>query len=241
VSVSRYKTAGVVINRAAQELGLPVVADPFASSDPNMRQLVQHLNTLGLGLLDTYDWEHMMVSYSFVTAAGQTAYNLPADYHKMRDETQWDLTSKLPLQGPLTPQAWAQRQSLTAAPTTLEFRLTTNQLLLISGVAIPGGQTIAYEYKSRAWVRPAAAGLNNGNTLGTDGSDEIVQFGDYILFDPLVVHYGLKLLWRAGKQFATQANLGDFIRALDDAKGRAHGAKSLSLAPAFTQRREQTV
>jgi hypothetical protein len=242
MAVARYKTAGLLINAAARELGLPVATDPFASSDPNMRQLCQHLNTLGLGLLDAYDWEHLMRTHSFATIAGQTAYDLPDDYHKTRDETQWNVTAKTPLAGPLSPQAWQQRVATgNTSPSYLEFRLTTNQILFTSSGVTVGGDTVTFEYKSRAWVRPSSAGLGNGNTLGTEGADEVVAVGDYPLFDPLVLHFGLKLLWRAGKQFNTETNLADFVRALEDAKGRSKGAKSLSMAPAFTQRQDEKI
>lgn len=229
--VARYKAAGVIINGAARELGLPVATDPFASQDPNMRQLVQHLNTLGLGLLDAFAWEHLMRTHAFTTIAGVSQYDLPPDYHEPRDETQWNTTAKLPLIGPLTPQAWQTRQQLMGSTLSLEYRLTANQILLAQGTQIQGGETVSFEYKSRAWVRSATSGIGNGNTLGPDGSDEVVAFGDYPLFDPLVLHYGLKLLWRAAKQFNVQYCLADFTRALDKAKGRAHGSKSLPVSP----------
>lgn len=241
MAVARYKTAGAVINKAARELGLPTAVDPYASIDPNMRQLTEHLNTLGLGLLDAYDWEQLMRTHTFSTVGGQTAYDLPSDYHKTRDETQWDLTGKTPLIGPLSPQAWQSRVAQVSGPAHLEFRLTTNQILISPVGAVPAGQSISFEFKSRAWVRSANSTLGNGNTLGESGADECSATGDWPLYDPLVLHYGLKFLWRAGKGFATQANLADFVRALEDAKGRCRGAKSLSMAPPFSTRREEAI
>lgn len=229
MAVERYKTAGKILTAAGKELGLGDVADPFASSDETWQQLTQMLTSIGRELADTYLWENLVREHTIPTVALQSAYDLPADYLNIVDDTIWDRTTQQPLLGPLTPQEWQQMQSglsITVAP-RLAFRLTQNQLLLAPTGTVPGGHTLAFEMKSLAWVRAASHDLGNGKTEGESGQDECVAAGDWALFDPLLLQYALKLWWRKDHGFDVAAAEADFTRALENAKGRAQGSRTL--------------
>lgn len=230
MAVERYKTAGDIILGAGRELGLGEVADPFSSSDDNWMQLVQMLTSIGRELADTYVWENLVREHTFSTVGGQSAYDLPADFLAVLDDTLWNRTAQQPLLGPLNAQEWQQLQvsGLTVTP-TLGYRLSANQIMLAPAASVPAAHTIALEMKSLAWARTAAQGVGNGNTLGVSGADECVATGDYPLFDPLLLHFALKLWWKKDKGFDTGAASADFIRVLENAKGRARGARALTV------------
>lgn len=232
MAVERYKTASEVILSAGRELGLGSVQDPFSATDDNWVQLTQMLNSIGRELADTYTWENLTREHTFPTVAGVSAYALPADYLAAIDDTLWDRTSQEPLLGPLTAQEWHQLQASPVNTTpTLGFRFGPNVIELTPAASVPAGHTIAFELRSLAWVRPAAAGpgagTSYGETLGEAGADECVAPGDIPLYDPLLLHYALKLWWKKDRGFDTSAAEADFVRTLENAKGRAKGARSL--------------
>lgn len=230
MAVERYKTASYIVLKAGRELGLGTVTDPYSSGDDNWLQLTQMLNSIGRELADTYVWEHLIREHSFQTVEDQSAYDLPADFLSIVDDTAWNRTAQQPLLGPLTAQEWQQLQvsGLTTTP-TLGFRLSQNQIMLAPTDSVPAGQTITFELRSLAWVRTSAQGIGNGNTLGTNGSDECVAPGDYPLFDPLVLQYALKLWWKKDRGFETGAAEADFVRTLENAKGRGRGARAVTV------------
>lgn len=234
MAANRYKTAGAIVNAAAKELGLGTQTDPFASPDANFQKLVQMLNSLGLELCDTYTWQHLLREYTFVTTANQTPYDLPSDFNGLVEHTAWNRTQQMTLGEPLTEETWAHRASTPGASAFIEFRLTTNQILLAPINAVPGSQTIAFEMKSRSWVRPAASGLGNGNSLGTTGTDECLVTGDYPLFEPLLLQYGIKLAWKKDGGFDTTTAEADFLRVLANAQARTKAAAHLYLTPQRT-------
>ncbi len=110
--------------------------------------------------------------------------------------------------------------------------MRTNQVWVGPPGVVAEGDTIAFEYKSRAWVRPAASGLGNGDTLGVDGQSECIVIGDYPLFDPLLLQYGIKLMFKKEKGFDTTTAEADFLRAMNGAQQRASaGAPAICLTP----------
>ena len=230
---SRYKTAGQIINAAAKELGIGTAVDPFSSASVDFQQLVQMLNSVGLDLADAIDWEHLIREYTFVTVTNQTPYDLPADFMRMVDGTFWDRTSQMRVDGPLSDAEWQARAATPGSTVYVSYRLTTNQILLAPKDTVPGSHTLAFELRSRAWVRAAGTGLGNGNTLGTaaGAQDEAVVIGDYVLFDPLLMQYALKLAWKRDKGFDTTTAESDYLRVLEGAKGRTRAADVLSVAP----------
>lgn len=231
MAINRYNTAGAIINKASKELGLGTVADPYSSADPNFERLVEMLNSIGLMLLDETDWEHLIRDYSFVTVTNQTPYDLPADYHRMVDQTGWNRTTSFELNGQMSPQLWQARRAQTTTTVFPEFRLTTNQILLAPFNAVIGGETVAFEFVSRAWVRSSASGLGNGNTLGTSGADSCAVSGDYPLYEPLLLQHALKWYWKRDIGADTTTAEEDYIRTLDRVKSRHRGTAALPIAP----------
>lgn len=231
MAVQRYRTAGDIVNRAAKELGLGTEADPFSSANPDFQKLTQMLTSVGLELADFYEWEHLIREHTFTTVTNQTPYDLPEDFLQMIDQTVWNRTMSQPLAGSLSPQVWQYNKSSQAAGIFAEFRLRTNQIYIGPPDGVQGDQTIAFEYKSRSWVRPAAAGLGNGDSLGPSGADSCDVTGDWPLFDPLLLQYGIKLMWKKDGGFDTTTAEADFMRALNAAQGRTTGTAVLPVTP----------
>lgn len=231
MALTRYDTAGNIINGAGTELGLGSVPDPFASTDPKWQRLVALMNRTGRTLM-RYPWRQLIVTVSLVKTGGvwtlPTGWavvagttddlSVPGDFRTMIDQSSWNQSTRLPLGGPLTPQLWEYRKSSPVGSIFAEFRQDTNRLRLLP-TPLPD-YTIALEYFSRAWVTPAASSLGDGTTLGPNGSDALVASGDKVLFDPDLAGQALKLAWKreTGMDTATaDEDFEDYLaRCLED-------------------------
>lgn len=150
-----FSTAGTLINRAAVEVGLTAVSDPYASTDQNFIQLCGLLQSLGDELWRQGRWQQMQQVYTFTTDAGVARYDLPADFGTMIDQTGWNRTNRLPLGGPLSPQEWEYLKAFQSGVVfTILFRPINQQLWFLPDDAIPADFVVAFEYLSRFWVIP---------------------------------------------------------------------------------------
>lgn len=228
MALARYKTVGEILNKAGLALGLEEVADPVASSDAEWKRLVQLLNDAGQDLAQTYEWSNLLVEKIITGDGVTTTYDLPADFAGMVEQTGWNRNTLFPLAGPLSPQLWQYRTANAVKPIYAEFRMDQNQIRFLQAIA--SGQVVAFEYKSRAWLRPAASGLGNGNTLGIAGSDEVAVTGDFVLFDPLLARTAVVLAWREENGFDTTKAQEAYQRALDRAQDRSQSMPVLRLS-----------
>lgn len=216
MAVAKYDTAGNIINRAASELGLGKVADPFvsASNDPNFAQLVAFLTTIGQELLQIAEWRQLVTEFTLTTLLGVGVYALPGDWVDVIPQTEWNRTTRLPLAGPLSSQQWQGLKAWTInSAYTLAFRMQPNEIWFIP-TAPPVGTVVAMEYRSRSWVIPNGSAVGNYTSLGAAGQDNVLVSGDICLYDPLLLVRGLKLRFKEEKGFDSTTALRDFTASL---------------------------
>ncbi len=216
-----FDTADNIINDAAIEIGLysTPIADPYASTEPNVVQLRAYLKSLGRELVRDFAWSQLSKTHTFSTADAVENYVLPDDYARMVDQTQWNRTSTLPL-APTSAQTW-QVLKATAAVGTVNrmFRIVANELILHP---VPSAtETLAYEYTSTYWVRPT------GEVLPT--LDAPASSTDCLWFDPLLLIRGLKLAYLENKGFDTTGAQRKFNEAWAALTGGESPAPVLSL------------
>lgn len=230
--MASFDTVANVISDAGKGLGVisSALADPYASTDPNVVQLCTLLTELGQDLVRQHQWSHLRVEYTFVTVNGTAAYSLPTDYDRLTDQSQWDRTQQWPMAGPLSAQGWqaVQAQSLGGTVDAF-FRVWSNQLHIYP---TPGAtvRTIAYEYISKYWVAVTAAPTTRSKETPSIASD-------VLHFDRMVLIYGLRLAFLEAKGFPTGAVQRKYDDALAAAKGEgAAPVLSLNQRPIGTHR-----
>jgi hypothetical protein len=215
-------TAGDIINRTAVYVGLAAVDDPYVSEDPSFILLRGLLTDVGQEIARLREWTHLQKEYTFLTVAGQEAYDLPADFRGMIDQTGWNRTSRFPLGGPLSPQEWQYLKGVgTGLTVTVLFRPVRQQMHLYAGATIPADYTIAYEYLSSYWVQP------QGQSEATQA--EPTASSDVVLFDPLLMTRALRVAFLKAKGFDSNAAQADYDRALELIKSEDSPSPVLSL------------
>lgn len=226
--MARYETAAQAIAQAALECGLPAVGpNPYSNTDAAVVQLCGLLSSSGRELLQMREWQRMIVSYSLTTVGGDTGfYNLPADYDRHIDQTDWNPTNRLPLGGPLTAQDYTYLLATNLASSTIyiSFREKDGQFVILPQPPLPG-QLITFEYISRFWVSLAG-------TPTVLAKDAPTQADDVILYDPILIQKLLKLRFLEAKKFDTTAASQQFENVLMARSGQDKSAPVLSAARA---------
>lgn len=221
-----YRTAQAIVNQAAIELAvlngpLASLGDPFASSDPNIQQLIAFVNYLGDDLNNKHNWTQFVKECTITTAGSATTYALPADFHEMFDQSGWNRSMRLPLVGPLSSQeSQFLKARLGNVVINVAFRKEGNTIVF--PIAPANGQTIIFEYISSLWVQSAASGS------GPD-ADAINNATDVVLYDPGLMVVGTKLLWSEAHGFDTAMLSRRFDAKLEHAIGKDVGARVLSM------------
>ncbi len=153
---------------ALEEIGGVEVPDSFVGSTNITAKLVVSLATReGAFLAKGYCWDELVLEHTFTTIASQLAYGtgdgatdgFPSDFHKFSNLSQWDRTNFTQMQGPVSPGTWQFLNSSvsgTVATITRWFRKRGTELIIFPTPTVTG-DTIAYSYYSKNWVKEDSA------------------------------------------------------------------------------------
>jgi hypothetical protein len=217
-----WATAGDILNDAAVELGLVSgdLADPFASRDANIVQLRRFLRALGRDLARKRAWSHLQKEYSFLTDMGEPSYDMPGDFLRHLDGTQWNRTQAMRMIGPATARGWQFLQATEASSVLYSmFRTKANKLVIHPPPA--GALHLALEYISSSWVQPADEEAPTADS--PSAADDVLHF------DARLLVTGAKLYFLRAKGFDTTAAQRDYDAAYSQAAGADEPGAVLSL------------
>lgn len=205
--MSRWETAGNIINDAAVEVGLTAVNDPFASTDPAFVQLCRLLTTAGRELIGVHQWQKFRGFHSITTSSLDTGqYPMPDDFLYMLDQTGWTPTNRLPMGGPLSIQDWAFITGSAWNQYTIyvSFMENEGELWIQPNDPVPDAIDITFWYMKNTWAE---------DTGGTALS-RVTASTDTVYFPPVLIVKLLKLRFLEAKGFDTTSPLGQYNTAL---------------------------
>ena len=223
--MSRMFTVDKILNDVAVECGLTPSSQPWETTDPAFVQLRYLLNGAGQELLELYPWQVLRREHTIITDSvtyPDQSYPLPTDFGYMIDQTGWDRSSNLPLQGPTTPQQWTYLEGRNLASSTVyaSFQLDQNNIQLFpSGIA--DGKEITFRYISRHWAE-------KGSSPSITGLYELDAANNRVRYEPILIKRLLKVKFQAAKGFDNSNAIQEFIRAMDSWTGKSKGAQILN-------------
>jgi hypothetical protein len=225
------QTLSSVIGTACAITSLPVPADPAGSADPNIVLMKTASNLASLELLNMYEWPTMTKMGEidvFTTVppdpsqATETAFNLPQDFYRFIDQTQWNGAMRFPAVGPVSPQGWMTYMVFPiSANFTLTWQIREGQIYFLNAPAAPG-QQFRFMYLSRALVRDADDPTLYKNIASKNG--------DTFLLDGVLMTLLTVVKWMEAKGFDTSAAVRNFMVAYDSRVGAQKGANILNMA-----------
>jgi hypothetical protein len=150
----------------------------------------------------------------------QTAYDLPFDFERITNRTQWDKTKHWEALGPEDAQQWQWLKSgyISTGP-RIRWRILDNQFQVWPPMNT--NEYIGWEYKSKGWARSATGAVKNSFTADTDTT----------VLDDRIIVLSTKLKYFQIKSFDTTSLIQDYQRYLSVCKAQDKGAPNLSFAP----------
>jgi hypothetical protein len=218
-SVNRTKQAGDIIIEVGVEVGLPRVTDPFVSNDPQYQRMISMLNIAGNALIEFHPWTRLQVNGTIVTIPGESIYPLPDDFSSITDSTVWKKGTLQPGVGSVSPQWWAYFTNVPLVGTiSVVYRERRGSFEVIP---TPDSEFfITYEYISRAWVLTGSATRR----------DNVTQYSDVVLHDPLLISRYLKLRFLEALGFDSQTAKDEFNFVLESISSKDKSAPILTSA-----------
>jgi len=150
----------------------------------------------------------------------QTAYDLPPDFERITNRTQWDKTKHWEALGPEDAQQWQWLKSgyISTGP-RIRWRILGGKFQIWP--VMNTQEYLGWEYRSKAWAQTSVGVPINQFSADTDTT----------FFDDRLMVLATKLKYFQVKSFDTTALQQDYFRYLNVAKAQDKGAPNLSFAP----------
>lgn len=125
------------------------------SSAPAARQFLSLFKFIGRELVSNPNgWSQLKRIYTFTTATGVSTYQLPGDFDKLLVGTQWGVTNKIPLSGPISDAQLAfQTYGSVATSPFASYQINGAQGYIYN--------TTPYTQRSQGYFEISPAGQNN--------------------------------------------------------------------------------
>jgi len=222
MATARYETAAQIVKDAAVLLGLPEVADPFASSDSAQARLCRCLTIAGRALVQVYQWPHLRRVCDITAAAGDgRAWTVPADFAGFIPDTAWNQTQDQWIPGPLDAVTWQEYEATGTTPASPCFRFVQGAFAVIPSGSVTDGDALQYEYHGKSWVMPT------GQTVPTE--DRATAGTDTVWFPSGLMAAALRRAWLLSNSMDTTTAEPAYWQAIDSAKGAETTAPALPL------------
>jgi len=226
-----YSTLQSVVNNCCSLLSLPKPDDPAGSTNPNIALLRTAANLASNELLNSYEWSQLtkmgeIMVYTDLppnpSEANEQPYDLPGDFYRFIDQTQWNGAMRFPAVGPVSPQGWMTYMVFPiSANFTLTWQVRENKIYFLNPPAAPG-QQFRFMYLSQALVRDADDPELFKNVA--------TKNGDVFLLDGILMTLMTRVKWLDAKGFDAGAAVRDLMIAFDSRIGAQKGANILSMA-----------
>lgn len=214
-----------LIQETANEIGLPEPTIALASTDVQIKQLVQLLNKEGRALATRYGWQALTRETTFLTTAVEsqgTIASLIGGSHEMRyiiNDTIWNRDRIWPVLGPNPPRIWQGYKALSVTGPVSQYRIRSNELLFMP---VPtAGETCAFEYVDKMWCT---------DVTGVTYQKGLVADTDVFLLDDELLQAGLQWRWRAAKKLDYTEDFLIYENLVADAMARDGTKPTLSLS-----------
>ena len=230
-AMTDYGTLQTVLQTCCSLLSLPVPADPAGSTDPNIVLMKTVANLASLEMLNAFEWSQLTKQGTITVVsslpptpgqANEESFDLPEDFYRFIDQTQWNGAMRFPAVGPVAPQGWMTYMVFPiSANFTLTWQIRQNKIWFLNPPPAPG-QEFRFMYLSRALVQDA----NDPNEFKNVASKN----GDIFQLDGILMALITKVKWLEAKGFDSSAAVRDFLLAFDSRCGAEKGANILNMA-----------
>lgn len=148
-----------VIQNFLYRINIPAPTAFVGVASPAEQQYLGLFRFIGDNLRNRpYQWPQLKRGYLFTTTTSVSKYQLPGDFYRVLDSTQWDTTNQWPLNGPISDAAFTAREYAV-------FDTLTWKAYRIIGPVQYLYNTSPYSQKSQGVFEIQPAGTNNTDIL----------------------------------------------------------------------------
>jgi len=221
---------GSAIISICKLVGHPIPVDPAGSDDPAVIQMGAAVNNAFAELLTQHEWQDLTVKASLPIVgdfAGQKekAFDLPVDFYRFIDQTQWNQGSQIPAGGPVSNQAWMCYTVRNWSPQLTLFWQMRNDKLNVLNPPFPTPVNFEYMYLTRAQVID-----QDDPTLFKNTAD---KNGDKFFLDGYLIMLLARARYLEWKGFDSSAATRDYLAIFNSRAGSDKAAGVLSLSPSY--------
>lgn len=183
------QNALALINTALQEIGLPQVTTAVSAQDDQTGfQVLGLMNALGNQLVRVNDWQFLEGIATFTGNGVDTQFDMPADYGRMVNQTQWASKNRRPMFGPMSPQGWSWIQyGIVSVGVYYRYRVLRDKFNVFP--TPPVGEEFHFYYIQKNWVY---------DPITDTYKDRVENDTDEPVFDDYLMIAGMKFkLWAA--------------------------------------------
>jgi hypothetical protein len=224
-------TLAQVVGTAMRLVSLTPPPNIATSTDTAVQLMVTAANTANLELLNSYEWPELTRTGEITVSnptppnpgqAVELSYDLPEDFFRFIDQTQWNASMRFPAVGPVSPQGWMTYLVFPiSANFTLTWQVRDGKIWFLNPPA-PPGQVFRFMYLSRAIVQDADDATLYKNVANKDG--------DKFVLDGTLLTLLTRVKWLEAKGFDSSAAARDYASMWDTRVGAKKGANILNMA-----------
>lgn len=148
-----------IIQNFCYRVNVPAPSQIVGVTSPAEQQYLSLFTFIGDNLRNRpYQWPQLKRGYTFNTTTNVRKYQLPGDFYRILESSQWDTTNHWPMRGPISDYNFAIREfAVVSLQTRKAFRLIgpTNYLF----------NTSPYNQRSQGWFEIDPAGENDTDEL----------------------------------------------------------------------------
>lgn len=148
-----------LIQNFCYRINQPAPSSIVGVAQPAQQQYLSLLQFVGDNLRNRpYQWPQLKRGYTFNTQTGVRKYQLPGDFYRILESTQWDVGNNWPMRGPISDFNFAIREfAVVSLQTRKAFRLIGPTNYLYS--------TSPWSARSQGWFEVDPVGENNTDEL----------------------------------------------------------------------------
>lgn len=221
-------TYGAAVSYIAKMVGHAAqVSDPAGSLDPAIQQMGTAVNHANGELLELKEWQDLTERGTIPIVAdfaGQTekGFQLPADFQRFIDQTQWGQSMFLPAPGPITLQGWMVALIQPLKPAGMIYWQIRQDKLFVLSPPFPTPTNFEFFY------------LSKGSVIDQDDPTVLKNIatknGDKFKLDGYLVTLLGRVKYLEWKGFDSQAAMRDFQIGYESRAGADKAAAVLSLS-----------
>ncbi len=149
-----------LIQNTASSVGITAPSVVITSTDANVVTLLALANTSGKDLAKAYAWQEMTQYSGTILATGTLLIGtitsiFGASFDRIVNQTLWDTSTRLPIDGPINIQQWQQYQASNVVGPPYQFIIYNNQFR-IGPTALAANDVITCYFMTKNWCQSAA-------------------------------------------------------------------------------------